>query len=242
MSVAALAQRSYVAVLRGLRGVLRPLGFLGWLERRGTRRALWLRSLFAIYDMDDLVRLDLAWWTFDALDAVDRFLSEGAGKRVFEYGSGASTVWLARRRAEVVSVDHDADWHARVRRQMQDNPAVRLLHVPSESGGRIGSSKPGFEGQSFDSYVAAIRDAGGPFDLIVIDGRAREACLTEVVEHLADGGIILLDDTNRRRYREAITRSGLASLRLDGMAVCLPYRDSTTLLARDQTALDRLGP
>ncbi|MBD3679073.1 MAG: class I SAM-dependent methyltransferase [Rhodobacteraceae bacterium] len=235
-----LLRSVYVWLFRVLRAVLRPLGFLRWLERRGTRRALWLRSLFAIYDADDLMHLDMAWWTFDALDAVERFLAGRDGARVFEYGSGASTLWLSRRAGKVVSVEHDADWMRIVEAKIAGAGNVRLSGVPSAGDGHIASAKSGFGGQYFDAYVRAIDAEDGEFDLIVIDGRAREACLEAAIPRLAPGGIILVDDTKRARYRAAIEASGLAFRRFDGLAVSLPVADSTTLLARDKAVLDAL--
>lgn len=225
----------YVTGMHGLREGLRKTGTLGWLERRQGRPARWLRSLFAIYDLDDLARLGLPWWTFEAIDAVDAALAATPQARVFEWGSGASTLWLATRAGEVVSVEHDGDWARMVQERLDQRPEgarVSLRHVPARSAGTIGSRKRGFEDQYFDDYVAAIRAVEGQFDLIVIDGRAREACLAAAVSRLAPGGRILVDDFKRARYRAAARASGLATECKDGLAVCLPLPDSTALLSR----------
>lgn len=225
----------YVGTLRALRAPLRSTGALGWLERRQSRWAHWLRSLFAIYDLDDLIHLRLPWWTFDAVEAVDEMLAGKPDARVFEWGSGASTLWLAARATEVVSIEHDGEWAREVQKRLDGMPhgaKVTLRHVETRTEGKIASRKRGFAGQYFDDYVAAIREVEGEFDLIVIDGRAREACLAEAVARLAPGGRILLDDFKRARYREAASISGLAVDPKDGLAVCLPLPDSTALLAR----------
>lgn len=222
----------YVIAMRGARSVAGRTGVLTRLEGGDTRRSRWLRSLFAIYDFDDLARLDLPWWTFDAVQAVDEFLADRPQARVFEWGSGASTLWLSKRAGEVVSVEHDGQWHAMVTGRLADRDNVALRHVPAHTSGRVGSAKPGFERQYFDRYVHAIRDVPGSFDLIVIDGRAREACLEEAALRLAPGGIILLDDFKRGRYRQAARESGLKITRYDGLAVCLPLPDSTAILSR----------
>ena len=222
----------YVSVLRGARSVARWLGLLDRLEAGQGRTSRWLRSLFAIYDFDDLARLDLPWWTFDAVEEIEAYLASHPQARVFEWGSGASTLWLSKRAGEVVSVEHDLDWSGMVSARLSDRPNVRLRSVEAQTSGLIGSAKPGFERQYFDDYVAAIRDEPGLFNLIVIDGRAREACLVEAQAHLAPGGVILLDDFKRPRYRAAALDSGLSTRRLDGLAVCLPLPDSTALLSR----------
>lgn len=225
----------YISGMRGLRAVARRLGILAALERRSavSRRALWWRSLFAIYDFDDMVALDLPWWTFEAIDAVEEALRSRPRARAFEWGAGASTVWLSRRCAEVVSIEHDPEWFARMVPALADN--VELRHVPAAPSAtpRVASAKPGFAGLDFGDYVAAIDDASGLFDIVVIDGRAREACLPKALERLAPGGIVVFDNVGRRRYREAITAAGdrVVVRWTRGRTTALPYPDETALLS-----------
>ncbi|HEY0953010.1 MAG TPA: hypothetical protein VGD85_22645, partial [Nocardioides sp.] len=111
-------KRAYVTVLRVARAVLAATGLLRVLDAaaRRSRTALWVRSWLAIYDLDDMLALDVPWWTFAAADAVEDFLRARPGARVLEWGSGASTVWLARRAGSVVTVEHDPAWAARTAR------------------------------------------------------------------------------------------------------------------------------
>ncbi len=229
-----MLKRAYVAGVRALRPIADKLGLLSLLQRRGarSRTGLWLRSLFAIYDLEDMAALDLPWWTLAAVKETDEFLKRRGSARVFEYGSGASTVWLARRAASVVSVEHDPDWHRAISRMLaaQANARIELVEAdPSPVPGYV-SEKEGWKGRSFHNYASAIDDEGGPFDLIVVDGRARAACLTHALKHLAPGGMILFDNSGRERYRSAIEASGLPAQAYRGMTACLPYPDETTLL------------
>lgn len=230
-------KRLYLGLLRGLRASLRVVGLLGLLDRltRRSRTALWLRSLLAIYDLDDLRRLDVPWWTFRAADRVEAFVTASAGCRAFEWGSGASTLWLAQRCREVTSVEHDPAWAATLAASLPANASVHVLPpAPMRSAPGIGSQKRGFEGLDFAAYVNAINDTEGTFDLVVIDGRAREACLPQALRRLAPGGVIVFDNVDRRRYREAI-----AAVPEDvdvewtrGLTPCLPYPTRTALLTR----------
>jgi hypothetical protein len=49
--------------------------------------------------------------------------------------------------------------------------------------------------------------------------------------------LIVFDNSRRRRYRAAITGSGLEERVLRGLVPTLPYPDQTSLLTR--TAIDR---
>ena len=231
-----LLKRAYVSGVRALRPVVAKLGLLASLERRApdSRLALWLRSLFAIYNIDDMAALDLPWWTLAAVKETDEFLKRNGSARVFEYGSGASTIWLARRAKSVISIEHDLPWYEVVSDRLVpfSNAKLRLIEADAEPVAGYVSEKSGWAGRSFQRYASAIDEESGQFDLIIIDGRARAVCLAHAVKRLAPGGMILFDNSARERNRVAIEASGLLTRRFRGAAPCLPYPDETTLLMR----------
>jgi hypothetical protein len=229
---------AYVTVVRAVRSVLGALGLLRLLDEwaRRSRTGRWVRSLLAIYDVRELVALDTPWWTFESADLVAAHLAERPGARVFEWGSGASTAWLSRRAAEVVAVEHDAEWADQVR--PLTGPGVQVLTVPpvpASARSTARSRKPGFEGLDFGAYVAAVDDQDGVFDLVVIDGRAREACLARAVHRLAEDGLIVFDNVDRRRYRDAISaQPGIEVRWTRGLTPSLPYPTRTALIRRSR--------
>ena len=234
-----LAKRGYAGAMRMVRGVAAPLGVLDRpANARRSRYRHWLQSLLAIYDIDALIRLDVPWWTYDAIEAVEDFLQARKAARVFEYGSGASTVWLAKRAREVISVEHDADWIEFSRPRLAELGNASIAHVPADpqpvSDQRYHSGKAGYRGQSFKAYVETIDSHSGAFDLIVVDGRARGACLMQAVGRLAEEGMIVFDNSCRARYREAIAASGLEARVTRGLVPSLPIPDETTLLRKRQ--------
>ncbi|WP_078059395.1 class I SAM-dependent methyltransferase [Tropicimonas marinistellae] len=240
MIVSQALKSGYVTVAHGAGRIGEAVGLIGWLDRRSdkSRTAHWLRSLSAIHDVETLVALDVPWWTYQAIDRIEAFLEERPKARAFEFGSGASTVWLARRASEVVSVEHVPDWHARVGRLLDDigiGPRVDLNLVKPDRAPSTDplylSQKPGEEGDSFERYAKAILEEAAPFDLIVIDGRARQACLKHAIQRLAPDGMIVFDNSNRPRYQDALARSRMQVERYRGLTPALPYPDETTLLS-----------
>ena len=131
----------------------------------------------------------LPWMTFGAIDFLDGYLQPGM--RVFEYGSGGSTLFYLRHGASVVAVEHDQSWGEVVRRAA---PAELDLHVcpPTEGEGFESRMSEG----SFRDYVTRI-DSYGMFDLVVVDGRARNDCMKYGAGHVTPGGMLVLDNSER---------------------------------------------
>lgn len=234
---------TYLNLARGLRRALEGTTLLErWtqraIERPGTVAAH-LRTLLAVHNANDLVRLDLPWWTYEAIAKVDAFIREREGRvRVFEYGSGASTIWLARRCDSLTTVEHDPEWAALVEEMVKDADKLRCLprllvpEVPTSDAPRIGSRAPSGRRLDFHDYVRSIEQSG-EFDLILIDGRAREACLTAALAHSAGNALILFDDAQRRRYREAlrgVTSEGWQVEMTRGATPCQPLPRQTALI------------
>lgn len=50
---------------------------------------------------------NLPWWSFAAIQAADRLFP---GKRIFEWGSGGSTLRYAQMGCEIIAIEHDPLW------------------------------------------------------------------------------------------------------------------------------------
>ncbi|HWJ81280.1 MAG TPA: class I SAM-dependent methyltransferase [Nocardioides sp.] len=224
----------YIRLVRALGALLRAVGILGLVERRAprSRSATWVLSLFAIHDVDRLARLDVPWWTFDSAEEVAAFLDGRPEARVFEWGSGASTLWLAARSGSVHSVEHHAGWARSLGPRLPAHVTLTVVEPTESPAAAVGSRKPGHAGLDFAAYVAAIDAVDGLFDVIVIDGRAREACLERAVDRLAPDGIIVFDNVDRQRYVDAIEAQGarLAVAMTRGLTPALPYPTRTAIL------------
>lgn len=231
------AKRLYVGAARVTGAGLTRTGLLPQHPpQRADRLRHWAYSLTRVHDALAIAQLDVPWWTYRAIDVVEAWLAARPRPvRAFEYGSGASTLWLARRADEVHSVEHDRGFGEQFAEALlcASNVDLRVVEPLRSAAPRIPSAKEGCARLDFADYVAAIDDVGGEFDIVVIDGRAREACLTRALPQLADGGLIVFDNTWRRRYRRAIDAAGVHERRFPGLTPTLPYPDQTSLLCRE---------
>ena len=131
------------------------------------------------------------WLTFRAIRWLDTNLEPTM--RVFEYGSGGSTLFFANRVRDVVSVEHDPEWHARSSGAIAAHGirnCTYLLRPPQRVPElRLISTDRAYAGMDFTDYVTAI-DAypDESFDLVSVDGRARTACVLAAIPKARPGG------------------------------------------------------
>jgi hypothetical protein len=143
--------------------------------------------------------------------------------RVFEYGSGGSTLWWAKRAHHVVSCEHDFKWHRKMKRQMPPN--VTYIHRELEPGG---------------VYCREINEHAGPFEIVVIDGRDRVNCARQSVGKLAADGVIVWDNTERDYYAEGLeflASQGFRRLDFRGMCPIGTLGITTSILYRPDNCL-----
>jgi len=157
----------------------------------------WLTHRFAPYP----------WMTSFERYIVMGLLARQRPATCLEWGSGYSTKYFPRFSDGLtrwVAVEHDGKWYAMMRGLIKD-PRVELVYVPPD---REPLSGPGGEGSNEDlrRYVEYPKGLGTRFDLILVDGRARSACMEAAHGLLSDRGIVFLHDAQRDYYRAAVER------------------------------------
>jgi predicted O-methyltransferase YrrM len=92
---------------------------------------------------------------------------------------------------------------------------------------------------SEDEYVQRADDFA-PFDVIVVDGIHRPACLNHAPSMLSPAGIIILDDAQRAEYllsREQLTTKGFRAIEFWGPQPVSKHEGCTTVFYRPGNAL-----
>ncbi|HMQ34139.1 MAG TPA: class I SAM-dependent methyltransferase [Chloroflexaceae bacterium] len=159
----------------------------------------------------------LPWYTYPAIEYLKQF--DMSAKRVFEYGSGYSTLFWAQRCRAVVAVESDAAWYRRIGARLPPN--VTYHYRPER-----------------ETYVGAIEEDPEPFDIIVIDGVHRNACARAALRKLAPDGLIILDNGDWHEQTAALLRSAdLIEVDMTGFGPINPYVWTTSLFLSRQLRL-----
>jgi len=161
----------------------------------------------------DPIASELPWTTRSAVTWLRANISPSW--RVFEWGTGGSTAFFVRSGVkELVSVEHDRHWYALVKSALKNDAHQCVLIEPEplcDESARCSfqSSHPNHNRACFRRYCEHILEYPDDyFDLVMIDGRAREACFRLAMSKLRPRGYILWDDTDRTRYRKCILEVG----------------------------------
>lgn len=136
--------------------------------------------------------LEIPWFSYAAIDFLEGFLKPEM--EVFEYGSGGSTIFFARRVKSVFSIEDNPAWYElvtnRLRERTVDN--ARLLLCPFDFKNPVDFEQ--------SEYFNALPDQ--KFNVLVIDGseewtQVRPKCFQRAEAHVKPGGIIVVDDSWR---------------------------------------------
>jgi hypothetical protein len=167
----------------------------------------WFKSNRKNYLLDHAI----PWLTYDAVIFLEEHLKEGS--QVFEYGSGASTLFWAKHKADCTSVEHDAGWYEIVKNRLDPRDDIDLRLVPpdpltnSQPDLDVGapenyrSSAIGYARSTFRNYVCQIDEFPDKhFDIVLIDGRARASCIVHSITKVKAGGMLILDNADIPRH------------------------------------------
>lgn len=171
-----------------------------YLNSTGIYGSWILGNTYEDFFIDESMQVN-PWWVKGITDIVQKKLSKDI--RVFEWGSGNSTLFWSQNAGEVVSIEYDEEWYEKMKEIIPDN--VRLELCRMEPNG---------------DYCRKILEEKEKFDIILIDGNDRVRCVYNSLEKLKEKGIIIWDDTDREEYQEGyrfLEKHGYKQLELSGI-------------------------
>lgn len=163
----------------------------------------------------------LPWVTYSFIDFIKDRISDQ--HLVFEFGSGSSTLFYAKRAKAVVSVEHDQEWLNKISAQKPAN--AEMIFAELEANG---------------AYSQMPVSTGKQYDIIIVDGRDRVNCCMNALPALSKTGVLVLDDSERDFYLPAIDflkKSGFRELSFSGISPGLFYYKTTSVFYRSANCL-----
>ncbi|MCL4860213.1 MAG: hypothetical protein KJZ93_12435 [Caldilineaceae bacterium] len=183
---------------------------IGWFRSRENHLAV------------DIDGKPLPWYTYGAISFLEKRVKPHM--RIFEYGSGNSTLWWSTRVVSVTSVEHDLAWFDYVKKKIPSNVEYRYCELVD--GGQ---------------YCRVVSEYKNRFDVIVIDGRDRINCAKNSLGALVEGGVIIWDNSDRDAYCEGyqhLLESGFRRLDFYGYGPINTRSWCTSIFYRSDNCLE----
>lgn len=157
------------------------------------------------------------WFTYPAIEYLRQF--DFSDMKIFEYGAGHSSLFWAKRAKQVTAVDSDKSWRDYV---ASVGPPNLRVHFEAAR----------------ENYVTCVTRDSTIYDVIVIDGRWRDACADICVDYLSDRGMIIFDNSDRpyeacKRLRE----KGFFQVDFSGFGPVNGYAWTTSFFIRGLNAM-----
>lgn len=127
---------------------------------------------------------------------------------LFEWGSGGSTFWFADRVKRIYCVEHHPAFFRYVKEHYlyENYENIHMLFAPEDIKPHSAFIDP-FDERSYKRYCETIESyPSRSFDWIIINGKARSACLDASFSVIKHGGIIIMNDTNKIQHKSAVNK------------------------------------
>lgn len=117
----------------------------------------------------------LPWYTYPSIEYIKQL--DFSGKRVFEFGSGNSSIFWAGIAKEVMSIESDKEWYQSRVAAKKDN--LKILYKENK-----------------EDYYNSILKEKGDFDVVIVDGDSRDKCAETALKKVKENGLIILDNSD----------------------------------------------
>lgn len=189
---------------------------INYLESSG-----WIKSLSAGKPVNCEFK-PVPWYTYPAIEFIENKLNKNF--RVFEFGSGNSTLWFSERVLQVVCVESNSEWFSYLQENISSNVELNWIEEENKYASKI------FE------YPKEY------FDIIAIDGINRNKCAESAISRLKQNGFIIFDNTDDRKYNpgiEILSKKGFKRIDFYGLIPSYTYKNCTSVFFKDDEFLFR---
>lgn len=145
------------------------------------------------------------WMAYKEIDIFLEILDSLKPQNCLEFGCGYSSLYypgFLSPGATWTSVEHNKEWFEKIVEKSYPVKNLTLYNILPNAG----SWEKGGNYSDFKNYVDFPRSLNLKFDLILVDGVAREACIEAGLDLLSDNGLLIVHDCNRVQYQNQLKR------------------------------------
>jgi hypothetical protein len=143
------------------------------------------------------------WFHIDAVSFLFSKLDKSHSG--FEFGSGSSTFWFSKFTNKIISVESCNEWYDLIEKKIKETQVKNINYIYSSCEMLEIWEYDKERGGDYEKYAGTILDFKNNFDYISVDGVARSMCICNSINKLNPGGYLIIDNSERPAYWEAIS-------------------------------------
>ena len=128
-----------------------------------------------------------------------------------EFGSGISTLFIAPKVKQLISVEHNKQWYQLISERFKNEGIANVDYrfIAQNDSNQFSdksfemTEKMGFEvRRDYANYYMTVDSiSDNSLDFLLVDGRARPECLYYAFPKMKKNGLIILDNSEREHYK-----------------------------------------
>jgi len=181
----------------------------------------WKKSIHLKMPVDK-VGAPIPWFTYSAISFLESRITRS--HKIFEYGSGNSTIWFSKLAQSVFSCEHDGVWYNLLQKKTNNIPNLTYI----------------LRQDLKNDYINEITNYTEMFDIVIIDGRNRVECAKRSLIALKENGVIVWDNSDRTKYQKGydfLSEQGFKRIDFSGMGPINPSKWTTSIFYRENNCL-----
>lgn len=182
-------------------------------------------KIFREKKFKNCLQAEIPWVSYNCQQLISNLLQNKKEKtlNIAEFGGGGSTLFFLNQASCLITVEHDPQWFALIKSAVwakgYEKKWTAILAPPDLGPSALlydytdpdNYSSSESEIVHYKSYACALDlYPDSFFDLILVDGRARPACVKHAAPKIRPEGHLIMDNTERSYYLGEKTRKCLA--------------------------------
>lgn len=143
------------------------------------------------------------WMTYHQINLIESYLKKDY--TFLEYGAGGSTLHFSKFVNKYISIEHDKNWIDKISSANLLSKNTTIYYCPSNN---TSLKLPVWSGsyEDFYNYINYVDNIDiKKYDVILIDGRARQYCAKKLLSYIDNNSIVFVHDFfERKRYHSIL--------------------------------------
>ncbi len=150
---------------------------------------------------------NIPWFSYSAVDFLQKYCQQHQNLQVFEFGSGSSTLFFQRKKYRTFSLETSKTWFNIITQKLsalmsgvwQENYFSNQNKI---NGAVVFLLENAYQNPNYYQFLPQNFNSKQQFDIILVDSLHRLQCVWHSLTFLKPEGLLIVDDFERKNYHK----------------------------------------